>query len=528
MGKRRTIVLPLFLGVGIGLALLVGWAAGIGPFDSGAERTTLKVMTFNIFYGGDDYDLDTGKFCAETNGCPETLDRIEAAIESTGADVVGLEEGEGNTGVIAQRLGWHSSPRTQIISRYPLIDPPGANGAYVLVELEPGKAVAVSSVHLPSTPYGPYEIRDGATAAEVHALEETTRVPMLAERLRALEAGVGDDMPVFLVGDFNSPSQLDWTHAAADARDEVPYPFAWPAGQLAARAGFRDSYREAHPDPVEKPGFTWTPGGPETDPKEVHDRIDWVLVAGPAETETSEILGESGNPDVDIVADPFPSDHRGVVSTFSVEPADTPNLVAVDERRLSVGDAVHAVFRAPADDALVTIVPRGATPHGFGDTGRPAGPSEGDVTLTTAGLDPGAYEAVLLDSDGKVLSRSPFWLYPAGAASHVEPVRDRFAAGRPITVTWSNVPGNRWDWLGLYKATDANVATDGSIPDDSGDYLLFEYTNTAIEGRGRFSKTSQTGSASWPLPPGRYEARLMLDDGYRTVARSRPFTVEPR
>ena len=126
-------------------------------------------------------------------------------------------------------------------------------------------------------------------------------------------------MPVFLVGDFNSPSQLDWTQADGGQRDEVPYPFAWPVGTAVATAGFRDSYREVHADPVETPGFTWTPGGPETDPKEVHDRIDWVLAAGPAETEESEILGEDGGPDVDIAAgNPFPSDHRGVVSTFSV------------------------------------------------------------------------------------------------------------------------------------------------------------------------------------------------------------------
>jgi hypothetical protein len=28
------------------------------------------------------------------------------------------------------------------------------------------------------------------------------------------------------------------------------------------------------------------------------------------------------------------------------------------------------------------------------------------------------------------------------------------------------------------------------------------------------------------LRPGRYELRLMVDDGYQTVARSKPFTIE--
>ncbi len=521
---RRFVILVVSFAAGIVLAVLLSRGAGIGPFSSSADRVTLRVMTFNIFYGGDDYDLKTGKFCAESNGCTETLDKIVAAIGKSGADIVGLEEGEGNTEVVARRLGWHASPRTQIVSRLPIIDPPGANGAYVLIEVEPGKVVAMSSVHLPSTPYGPYEVRDGASAAKVKALEQATRVPMLAKRLHALEPVIADGMPVFLVGDFNSPSQLDWTQAVADHRKEVPYPFAWPAGALAAAAGFRDSYREAHPDPVERPGFTWTPGGPEGDPKEVHDRIDWVLVAGPADTEDSQILGEKGNPDVTFVADPFPSDHRGVVSTFSVEPADTPTLVAIDRRRLTVGDELHVVFHAPGRDAHATIVPAGVTPYGDNDTGA-TGSSDGLVTLSTTGLGAGAYEVALVSSDGTVLSRSPFWLYDPGAGTEVAVAESSFAAGDPIVVSWRNAPGNRWDWLGIFKATTATVPTDGSIPDDSGDYLLYEYTDTAIEGKGSFSKTSQTGAASWPLPPGRYEVRLMLDDGYRTVARSRPFTV---
>ena len=223
------------------------------------------------------------------------------------------------------------------------------------------------------------------------------------------------------------------------------------------------------------------------------------------------------------MADPFPSDHRGVVSTFSVEPADTPTLVAVDRRRLTVGDELHVVFHAPGREAHVTIVPAGVTPHGD-DTGG-TGSSDGLVTLSTKSLDPGAYEVALVSTDGIVLSRSPFWVYEPGAGTEVAVTGSSAKAGDPIRVTWRNAPGNRWDWLGIFKATTAAVPTDGSIPDDSGDYLLYEYTDTAIEGKGSFSKASQEGSASWPLPPGRYEVRLMLDDGYRTVARSQPFTV---
>lgn len=523
MNARRAAVIGLSLCATLAAAVLVAWAAGIGPFAED-ERTTLKVMTFNVFYGGDDYDLEKGDWCATTNGCPATLDKIVEAIGSAGADVVGLEEGEDNTREIAKRLGWYASPRTQIVSRYPLLDPPDSKGAYVLVQVEPGKVVAVSSIHLPSDPYGPYAIRDGASEAKVMTLEATTRVPALTERLRQLDGVLDMGMPVFLVGDFNSPSHLDWTDAVAAKRDEVPFTVAWPVGDLAEKAGFRDSYREAYPDPVAKPGFTWTPGGPEAVKKEVHDRIDWVLVAGPAETVTSEILGESGFVDTDVAADPFPSDHRGVVSTFSVEPAETPTLISLDDRRLFVGDELPLRYHVPnGSGARVAIVPRGGAPeNAVGDVG---GDTDLSLTIPTARLAPGPYDAVLLNTESEVLSRAPFWLYSPGAATEVAATKPTLASGDPLGVRFRNAPGNRWDWIGIFKAADADVPTDGSIPDDSGDYVLYEYTRTEIEGAVTFSQRSHTGSGKWPLPPGRYEVRLMVDDGYETIARSEPFTV---
>ena len=124
-----------------------------------------------------------------------------------------------------------------------------------------------------------------------------------------------------------------------------------------------------------------------------------------------------------------------------------------------------------------------------------------------------------------ILARTPFWLYAQGASTTVAAAKSTFAAGEPITVHFSNAPGNRWDWIGLFKATDKDVPTDGSIPDDSGNYLLYVYTGTEIEGDATFSDNAFTGSGKWPLPPGRYEARVMVDDGYQTIARSVPFKI---
>jgi hypothetical protein len=67
----------------------------------------------------------------------------------------------------------------------------------------------------------------------------------------------------------------------------------------------------------------------------VHDRIDWVLSMGPATATASSVVGEAGNRTRDIAVDPWPSDHRGVVSTFDVTPALCRVLVAVESREPS-------------------------------------------------------------------------------------------------------------------------------------------------------------------------------------------------
>ena len=118
-----------------------------------------------------------------------------------------------------------------------------------------------------------------------------------------------------MTGDFNSPSHLDWTADAVAARD-LPYAVEWPASKALADAGFRDSYREAHPDPAETAGADLD--GREhrrrgSGPKETPDRIDWVLSAGPTETISSGVVGEEGGPDVDVGVSPWGSDHRAVV-----------------------------------------------------------------------------------------------------------------------------------------------------------------------------------------------------------------------
>ena len=523
---RIASILCVILVASAGLLVVSGDASA----GASARSVTLRVMTFNIFYGGDELDLTSLNYCTRPEGCQETLAQVVETIRTSGADVVGIQEGVMNAGRIAERLGWYASERMQIISRHPLLDPPGGNGIYVFVELLPGRVAALANVHLPADPYGPYEAQAGATLEDILALEEGLRLPEVQDQIRVLPQLAAQGIPVFLTGDFNSPSHLDWTEAVAAARADVPYPVAWPVSVALAEAGFRDSFRDAHPDPLARPGFTWTPGSPEGIRSEVHDRIDWVLAAGTSSTMRSELVGESAHPDVDIAVDPWPSDHRGLVSTFDVTPAAMPVLVSVSSRRLELGDALDVRFHAPGRSGeRIGILPAGGTAASavaFLPTG---GAVDGTLSFDTTGLPPRAYEAALLAKDGRVLARIPFWLYAAGTPTTVTTSRTVYAQGEPIEVSWANAPGMKWDWLGLYEAG----ANDGSPIATTcfsgycgnGHYLLYEYTDASIEGTASFTASSAPGYATWPLRPGVYEVRLLLDDGYRSVASSIPFKI---
>jgi len=292
--------------------------------------------------------------------------------------------------------------------------------------------------------------------------------------------------------------------------------------------GFVDSYREIHSDPIAVPGFTWTPGGPEEDPHEVFDRIDWVLHMGPVRATASRIVGEPGGPDVDVEVGPWPSDHRGVVSTFRVAPAAPPTFVGVTGRLIDRGDPLKVWFgtRAPAN--RVAIVHAG-DPASAALLSQPTGGAlHGTPVFPTAGLSPGAYDAVLADASGRVTARMRVWVKAPAAKPWIATTRLAYAPGEPIVVRWRNDPGMHWDWIGLFRAgagdahqhpANCSVGYCGN-----GYYLAYEYTHTDPSGQVTFDAGS---GGPWPLKPGTYQMRLLLDDGYRDVARSVEFVVRP-
>ena len=160
----------------------------------------------------------------------------------------------------------------------------------------------------------------------------------MEQPIEAMGELLDDGYPVFLTGDFNQPSSLDYTDEAVGTRKEITEPVPWPVSEELFELGFRDTYREMHPDPVKEPGTTQDSSG---------ERIDYVYAAGPSTTLDSELVGEPGGDDVEIEAAPWTSDHRAVLSSFEVTPVAMPTLVAVDASLRTVGDEITVAYNAP-------------------------------------------------------------------------------------------------------------------------------------------------------------------------------------
>ncbi|MEO8422897.1 MAG: endonuclease/exonuclease/phosphatase family protein [Actinomycetota bacterium] len=476
---------------------LIG-AVLVSPPASAVTPVNIRVMEFNIEYGGTVVSFDT----------------IVRAAQAADADVIAVEEGFGNIPRLAEALGFpYYSVRLQVVSRLPLIEPPHGDGLYLFIEVAPGRVAALANVHLPPGPYSPNLIRRGATRATILEIERRVRVPAVEPAVTALTGLVEQGIPAILIGDFNTPSRLDWTPETVGLRDQIRYPVNWPTSRFVEDAGFQDSYRGAHPDPVANQGLTWPSGRPRPPgawspgPNAPADRIDFIYAAGNIQTLGSDLVGESGGPDVTIAIDPWGTDHRAIVSELSVEGGVLPTLIAVGARLVEQGTDQSLTFHGPGgpDQHLVVIAAKGDPASPLADEPIPGG-VDGTVSVSTDGFEPGTYVALLMDGSS-VLSRTRFWIEARGDGPHVSTSHRVYRVGEPIPVHWWNAPGSRADWVGVYeRGADPNV--------DS--YLTWFYTHSSIEGSGTLDADS---AGPWPLPPGRYSVYLLADDGYEILAR---------
>jgi endonuclease/exonuclease/phosphatase family metal-dependent hydrolase len=497
-----------------GLATVVGVAGCTSDDSSSPEPTT---ETEDAPATGESMDLDVLVYNIEYGGDATT----DAVMRSLDADIVGVLESYNRLPEIARKTGYpYYNVGLQLLSKYPIHEPSGADGLYALVEVQPGYAVAFFNTHLDYVAYGPRLLSSGMSVRDVIASENEVRTSSMQILLPHLVETADAGYPTFLTGDFNQPSSLDYTSETVGTRDGVDRVVRWPVSEALLAIDFSDAFRDVHPDPVADPGLTHD--NPDFRGGGSGDRIDYVYSGGPVETLDSQLVGETGDPDVDIGFEKWTSDHRAVLSSFELQPLALPTTVSLDRRMLTQGDELTVYPHAPGvAEPAVTVVPEGGDPS-EAETSQSPDEAGGTISFDTAEFHPGGYDIVLLDDAGEVIARNEFWVRSREADVHISTDRRTYDVGEPIDVAWENGPANRWDWIGLYHADASDPETD--------DYLLWGYTGGHDSGAippsvsGSMTLDDASPGRPWPLLPGDYVVHYLLTDQYESAG-SAAFTV---
>ncbi len=279
-------------------------AVGLLATPAAAQSAQVKVMSLNVW-------LD----------CKDGVDGIAEVIRAGNPDVVGLQEIGSCAEPLSQKLGYQLVRQNEwksMLTRLPVESvTPARHG--MVVRLSDGRPLAVFNAHLYHSPYQPYQLLgipygDGVFIKTEAEAQEQSRLARGADVQSVLEDMATVDAPKVLTGDFNEPSHLDWTQRAAES-GRHPIKVEWPASKAFEQAGLKDAYRVVYPDEMAHPGNTWTPRTAADDPKDHHDRLDFIMVDG-LQVRDVKVVG----PDADIVVTPYPTDHRGVVAELTVSP----------------------------------------------------------------------------------------------------------------------------------------------------------------------------------------------------------------
>jgi endonuclease/exonuclease/phosphatase family metal-dependent hydrolase len=177
-----------------------------------------------------------------------------------------------------------------------------------------------------------YELRDNPDMSDETLLaaedERSNRLQQATAIISHLqeEGQLATDVPLLVGGDWNSPSHLDWTKDTARVYKHRRA-LSLPVSTAMHEAGFMDTFRMVHPNPVQHPGITWSPmfrgAGPgEPGNPQSFTRIDRLYLKNPADDPgrwklrpvTGHVLPLDWEDDSGPVKErTFPSDHGALV-----------------------------------------------------------------------------------------------------------------------------------------------------------------------------------------------------------------------
>lgn len=267
-------------------------------------------------------------------------DRIVASLKERGVEYFSFYSDD--TGLLSRH------PITDSLTVYPVKDDHGS--IYRLTSSVGGRKVAIYTAHLDYLNCAYYNVRgyDGSTwkpipvpTSEAEILKVNTaslRDDAIKDFLVVAQKDIADGYSVIIGGDFNEPSHLDWLEANKNLYDRNGFIIPWTVTRLLEGAGFVDSYRAIHPNPLTHPGFTYPSDNPlcATDkltwaPKaDERERIDFVfyhpakglkatkaVVFGPrGSIVRNERVQENSSDEFLTPLNVWPTDHKGLLVTF--------------------------------------------------------------------------------------------------------------------------------------------------------------------------------------------------------------------
>jgi len=278
------------------------------------EKTNdeVKLLNWNIWHGGKEKGKDLGPY------------QVAEIIRASDADVITMVETYGSGQRIAEQLGFHfyqpyDNSNLSILSRFPIIDTYKSNkhdfySTGVKVKTANDREVLIWGIWIRY--WGPdYTLQQYSQKYTALDWIQGDREKPMADLAEILAKDIAEfhtdkSMPLIFAGDFNSGSHLDFTQRAAKSGLHNGWVVDFPTSKLMFEQGFKDSFRELHPDEVSQHGGTWAA---------IYNwssdfRIDYIYYKGDGIQATeSKVIDQHIH--ADII---WPSDHSALLTSFKI------------------------------------------------------------------------------------------------------------------------------------------------------------------------------------------------------------------
>ena len=249
---------------------------------------------------------------------------------------------------------------TGLLSRYPITDStvvyPCVNdhgSVHRLVSKIGNQEFAVYTAHLDYLKDAYYNVRGyhGSTWEEIPIPTSIAEILKFNDEsfrddgIRAFLQKAQEDLAagriVFLGGDFNEPSHLDWIRETKDLYDHHGMIIPWTVTLALDNAGFIDTYRQVYPDVLQYPGFTYPSDNVDKETRSLswvpkadeRERIDYIfyypdpalklkeaVIFGPSKLIVRNQRVENTSKDKFLAPlGVWPTDHKGVLVKFKLK-----------------------------------------------------------------------------------------------------------------------------------------------------------------------------------------------------------------